>query len=90
MATKKVSKKVAKSTKAVKSTRAPVEIDQGIVAAAKKEFAKDDISECAAMRNLAKRFKAKRPILLEKVLVDVLKKNQGTVRRQIQEGRSAA
>jgi hypothetical protein len=91
-ATKKPAKtKAAKPATPAKGRKVEVvEMDQKILAAAKKEMARDDISNCQAMRNVAKRFGAARPIVLEKVFVEGLKMNKGTVRRQIQEGRAAA
>lgn len=60
-----------------------------LVAAAKKEMARDDISNCAAIQNVAKKFSAAKRGELMAVFVGQFKMNKGTVARQIQQGRAA-
>ena len=81
-ATKKAVTKVGR--KPVTFTPAPA-----LVAEANKQMGREDISDCEAIRNVAKKFaKAKRGELMA-VFVGQLKMNKGTVARQIQQGRSA-
>ncbi|MDZ4344094.1 MAG: hypothetical protein U1E51_16870 [Candidatus Binatia bacterium] len=85
--------KKAKSAKIVKASRKPravksVEVPATVTAAAKKEMAREDISNCQAIRNVAKKFaKIERKVLIA-VFVGNFKMNAGTVSRQIQEGRA--
>lgn len=66
-----------------------VEVPSTIVQAAKKEMAREDISDCQAIRNVAKKFKTAKRGVLQKVFTDApFKMNKGTVNRQIQEGRT--
>lgn len=87
MTTKKAKAKSLKAPvgrKPVTFTPAPA-----LVAEAQKQMKREDISDCEAIRNVAKKFaKAKRGELMA-VFVGQLKMNKGTVARQIQQGRAA-
>jgi hypothetical protein len=83
--TKKATATVRKGRKPVIFTPAPA-----LIAAAKKEMARDDISNCAAVQNVAKKFSAAKRGELMAVFVGQHKMNKGTVARQIQQGRAAA
>jgi hypothetical protein len=81
---------------AKKTTRKPTELDKANLGKVEKAFKaelatvkKGDQSLVQAIRNVAKRLASVRRIEIEKVLTAApFKLNLGTVRRQIQEGRS--
>lgn len=85
--------KKAKSTKIVKASRKPravvaVEVPANVVVAAKKEMAREDISNCQAVRNVAKKFSSTPRKVLITLFVRDFKMNKGTISRQVQEGRA--
>ena len=65
-----------------------VAIRPDILKAAKAELSKGGQSKCEGIRRIAARYPSARRIELEAVFVKGLKMNLGTVRRQIQLGRS--
>jgi len=85
-------KATTKATKNIpaKRERAPVVVPPNVAAAAKKEMAREDISQCEAIRKVAKQFKTTERKVLVKLFTEApFKINKGTVARQIQEGRAA-
>lgn len=80
--------KAAKKSPAKSGKKIP-QLNPQVLAAANKELARDDISNCEAIRNVAGKFKKTPRKELIAVFVGVKKFNAGTVNRQIQEGRSA-
>lgn len=59
-----------------------------LIAEAAKQMRRDDISDCEAIRVVAKKFKAAKRGELMAVFVGKHKMNKGTVARQIQEARA--
>ena len=79
-----------KKVPAVRKTKV-VEVPANIAAAAKAAMSNEEISQCEAIRKVARQFKSAERKVLIKLFTDApFKINKGTVARQIQEGRAAA
>lgn len=84
---------MAKAKTAKKSTKVAAVaavLPHAVVVDVEKVMKRDDISNCEAVRIIAKRYKSVKRGLLKSLLVEKFKLNPGTVNKQIQDGRSAA